>query len=200
MAGLVPGLCCLGFAGAMWSKHQLAAPIHLFDPIASRCLGDFLYLTYHSNLFGVLYFAAVVANGLLGAGFDASLWRLFPLAFAFGTFLTAAYYALDHFNVENYRRKEIHRRAYPHVHLCGHLEHAHALPLVVLYALCGAQHKCSSRELQSSRVCARANHPTATWRPHTPQPSRRRASRRRRRRTRTTSSAVTWHGTSASCT
>ena len=56
--------------------------------------------------------------------------------FAVGSFLTIAYYALDHFNAENFRRKERHRAMYPFVHWCSHLEHGHALPLVVVHAAC----------------------------------------------------------------
>jgi hypothetical protein len=55
------------------------------------------------------------------------------LSFALGTFLTLSYYVLDHNNPENYRRKERCKPMYPYVHWCSHLEHGHALPLLMIY-------------------------------------------------------------------
>ena len=43
------------------------------------------------------------------------------------------YYALDHNNPENRRRKERCKPMYPYVHWCSHLEHGHALPLLMLH-------------------------------------------------------------------
>jgi hypothetical protein len=56
-----------------------------------------------------------------------------PLFFALGTFLSLSYYALDHNNPENRRRKERVKAMYPYVHWCSHLEHGHALPLLLLH-------------------------------------------------------------------
>jgi hypothetical protein len=101
-----------------------------------RYLGDWLYLTFQCNVVGAIYFGATLANAVFDAGIDQWLWYLFPLVFALGTFLTVAYYGLDHFNPENWRRKEEVIGTYPHVHICSHLEHAHALPLVLVFATC----------------------------------------------------------------
>lgn len=81
---------------------------------------------------GVAYYLASVLD-------TDGMWRqplldLFPLMFAIGCFLTLAYYGLDHFNEEAIRQKERCRAEYPYVHLASHLEHGHALPLVLLHA------------------------------------------------------------------
>ena len=148
----------LGFTVALMSCHMLAAPPQLFDPQASKLLGRWLYLTYQSNVLCTLYFSANLVDGVLLDGlyhqqlvmmckptltamhcdsrshFNIDvLMPAVPLCFALGTFLTLSYYALDHSNPENYRRKERCKPMYPYVHWCSHLEHGHALPIVMLH-------------------------------------------------------------------
>lgn len=130
----VAALGLIGFLVALASANMLAAPPQIFDPQASKLLGRWLYLTYQTNIICCTYFAACLADGVLLESVNAqALLRLFPLIFALGSFLTISYYALDHGNPENYRRKERCRPMYPYVHWCSHLEHGHALPLVLLH-------------------------------------------------------------------
>ena len=85
-----------------------------------------------------MYFLASLISIIApSASLVRSVWlvKFFPLVFALGTFLTLAYYALDHFNAENHRRKEKHREKYPYVHVASHLEHGHALPCVLLHSV-----------------------------------------------------------------
>jgi len=125
-----------GFNGALMAGHLLAVPPQLHDPACSQYLGRWLYLTYQSNVIGTAYFALALCDAVLLKGTAALLvFALFPLVFAMGAFLTIAYYALDHFNAENLRRKERHRAQYPYVHWCSHIEHGHALPLLLLHAV-----------------------------------------------------------------
>jgi len=125
-------LCFVGFAVALVSAHTMAVPPHVFAPQPTKYLGRWVYLTYWSNVTGVMYYSASLLD-------TSGKWRqplldLFPLMFAVGCFLTLAYYGLDHFNVEVIRQKERCRSEYPYVHLAAHLEHGHALPLVLLHA------------------------------------------------------------------
>lgn len=135
-APLASSLGLVGYTTAMLAHYFLAVPTHRFDPVASRYLGDVLYLTFHTNFIGTIFMGVAVIDGTLQLGFDRLLWTLLPLPFAMGIFMTLAYYSLDHFNIVNFQRKERHRAAYPHVHICSHLEHAHSAPLVIIYALC----------------------------------------------------------------
>lgn len=130
----VPAVCAIGFAQALFASHWLDAPPLLYDPVCPKHLGRCLYLTYHSNVMGLLYFGAATFEGATGALGPAALLRFFPLVFGAEAFMTIAYFALDHGNPENFRRKERNRKKYPHVHLCSWLQHAHALPLVLLHA------------------------------------------------------------------
>lgn len=137
MASALAGF--VGFNAALLSHHMMAIPTSLFDPQCSKVFGNWLYLTYQSNIMGLVYFALALINSVLSTEEGSSvlteyLIALFPLIFAVGSFLTIAYYALDHFNPENFRRKERYRDIYPYVHWVSHLEHGHALPLVVLHA------------------------------------------------------------------
>lgn len=126
----------VGFNVALLSAHLMQPPPSLFDPQCSKFFGRWLYLTYQSNIMGVLYFSlALVDAVLIGAEGVLTEWltTLFPLMFAEGTFLTLAYYALDHFNPENRRRKDRLQAGYPLIWPASHLEHGHALPLVVMH-------------------------------------------------------------------
>jgi hypothetical protein len=127
----------IGFNVALLAAHLLAAPPQLWDPACNRYLGRWLYLTYQTNVGCAVYFGCALLDMALGGGgaLGAALVALFPLAFALGGFLTVAYYALDHFNPENYARKERVRSQYPYVHWCSHLEHGHGLPLMLLHGL-----------------------------------------------------------------
>ena len=130
-AALVP---FLGFNVAMLACHMAAVPPQLFDPGCTKYFNRWVYLTYQSNVICTIYFGVSLVDDVLGDGaLTPWLLMLFPLIFALGTFLTLAYYALDHFNPENFRRKERHKAQYPYVHWCSHLEHGHALPLVLLH-------------------------------------------------------------------
>ena len=81
-----------------------------------------------------IFFGASLYSALLDApALDAVLVRLFPLAFALGVFLTLAYYALDHFNPESIRRRQLARRKHPYIEYGANIEHGLALPAVVLY-------------------------------------------------------------------
>ena len=131
-ASAFAGFFC--FLVALLSSHLLAAPPALFDPQSSKYLGRWLYLTYQSNMIGLCYFGASLVDSLIGGALSPWLIQCFPLMFAVGTFLTFAYYTLDHFNAENFLRKERCRSRYPYVHWCSHIEHGHALPAVVFHA------------------------------------------------------------------
>ena len=81
-----------------------------------------------------MYFAACIYSAL-GFGLDSVVVQLFPLAFALGSFLTVAYYGLDHFNPENVKRRaHFSVRGYPYIGISAHTQHGLALPLVVLHA------------------------------------------------------------------
>jgi len=113
-----------------WTKSKLR-------PELTRYCGKLIYLTLQTNLIGAVYYTLRVCAVTFGfAGLHQLLVRMFPLIFALGTFLTAAYYGLDHFNPEQVKaRKQIAEEGYPAIHVLCHLEHVLALPVVVVDAL-----------------------------------------------------------------
>jgi len=86
---------------------------------------------FQTNLICAAFYLAVLF------GLKTIAVTLYPLAFALGTFLTVAYYGLDHFNLEQAKRRRAWERLYPWVHFSAHGEHALALPLTLLYACVG---------------------------------------------------------------
>ena len=131
----VDGLGFLGFYTALLSCHMIGAPPSIFHPAATKKLGRWLFLTYQTNVICCVYFATRLFDGIIQGGkWAQTLLQFYPLVFALGSFLTPAYYALDHFNVENRRAKDRCKSMYPWIHVSSHTEHAHGLPLMLLHA------------------------------------------------------------------
>eukprot|EP00938_MAST-03A_sp_MAST-3A-sp1_P002017 g2017.t1 len=83
----------------------------------------------------MLYFACCCLRDTSPV-FKTVAYKGFPLSFGLGTFLTIAYYALDHYNPESIkRRKYWSRHGYPYCGLNGHLVHFGALPLSILHMI-----------------------------------------------------------------
>eukprot|EP01062_Namystynia_karyoxenos_P070200 TRINITY_DN65591_c0_g1_i1.p3 TRINITY_DN65591_c0_g1~~TRINITY_DN65591_c0_g1_i1.p3 ORF type:complete len:249 (+),score=84.91 TRINITY_DN65591_c0_g1_i1:79-747(+) len=134
---VMAGAGLAGFATQLLC-HTLDTPPALVCPEASRYLGRFSFLTFQTNVVCTAYFAAAVRALWGGSELGTHLWlrRLFPMVFGLGSFLTLAYYALDHFNpVSTQRRAHYKQNGYPLIGMAAHGEHCFALPLVVLQAL-----------------------------------------------------------------
>lgn len=134
---LVPALVSFcGFALSIWSDRFLNPPPHLVRPVLTRYLGRYVFLTVQTNLLCCAYcFGCVVAALLAEAPvLDDTIVRAFPCVFMTATFLTPAYYVLDHRNPESRRMRKRMAEEYPHVELAMHLQHAHATPLALLLA------------------------------------------------------------------
>ena len=125
------------------------------DPVPLSIFGHFTFLTTQTNLICMLYFACCCLRDTSPA-FKTVAYKGFPLCFGtlsllllftssthiwktntgLGTFLTIAYYALDHYNPESIkRRKYWTRHGYPYCGLNGHLVHFGALPLSILHMI-----------------------------------------------------------------
>jgi len=127
----------LGYALQLGAGRYLAVPAHIFSPGPSKYLGSFAFLTFHTNVIGLLYFVLCTASAAdaSSAAIDALLMQLFPLIFALGIFLTAAYYALEYPNEQNrMAKRKLFKQGYRHVYLTSHLEHIFAGPLTLVYA------------------------------------------------------------------
>ena len=125
----------IGFAIELASS-KLEPPWQLNKNPALKMLGQFSWLTFQTNCIGTIYFAVAVLSSL-GFGLDAFVIQLYPLVFALGSFLTVSYYALDHFNPENLKRRlHFAQNGFPWIGTSAHTQHALALPLVVMHALC----------------------------------------------------------------
>uniref|UniRef100_A0A7S2W0L7 Uncharacterized protein n=1 Tax=Rhizochromulina marina TaxID=1034831 RepID=A0A7S2W0L7_9STRA len=136
MAPLVPVLVASICAGvqliALAANAFMSVPPSKIFPVQTQYFGRLTFLTVQSNLLMTAYSASLL---LLCFHPDpevgALLLRLFPLHFALGAFLTAAYYLLDHFNEDNVKKRQLWEKDYPFVHLAAHLEHGLALPAVL---------------------------------------------------------------------
>ena len=126
----------LGFVGFAieLASSKLDPHWRLLHNPALKMLGSFSWLTIQTNYICTVYFAACIYSAL-GFGLDSVVIQLFPLVFALGSFLTAAYYLLDHFNPANVKaRAYFSVRGYPYIGLSTHTQHCFALPLVLLHA------------------------------------------------------------------
>jgi len=109
-------------------------------PAQTKYLGRFMFLTFQSNLFLTGYYSLSLASNLLFSSSSSSvvlldklLVALHPMAFGLGTFLTSAYYLLDHFNPEQIERRKQNEKNYPYIQYDAHLEHGLAAPFVMLF-------------------------------------------------------------------
>eukprot|EP01062_Namystynia_karyoxenos_P071521 TRINITY_DN67086_c0_g1_i1.p1 TRINITY_DN67086_c0_g1~~TRINITY_DN67086_c0_g1_i1.p1 ORF type:complete len:254 (+),score=60.77 TRINITY_DN67086_c0_g1_i1:94-762(+) len=124
--------------GIQLVSHYLGVPCEKWAPDLLRYLGRVAYLTYQTNVMGTCYCAAALQQAWLGAAIGDSPWlrRLFPLVFGLSSFVTVAYYALEHFNpvtVQGVRYWEKH--GYPSMRYVAHSKHVFALPVVVVQAV-----------------------------------------------------------------
>jgi len=138
MVPLPVAAVCLGVqVTALLSNMFLAVDPRKFMPLATQYFGRLTFLTVQSNILMTAYYAAVLGAVLSHENTSAQeelLVRLFPLCFSLGTFLTVAYYALDHFNPENVKKRAAFAKTgYPYVEIASHLEHGLALPAVLLF-------------------------------------------------------------------
>jgi len=135
VASLPISACCLiGYGVQLCSGRYI--PGYIFSPGPTRYLGSIVFLTVQTNVIGVLYFSLCMISSPLGsASLDSLLMRLFPLVFALGIFLTAAYYGLEYTNPNNKQAKRaLTAQGYRYVYLSSHLEHGFAGPLTLLFA------------------------------------------------------------------
>ena len=132
MIDIITTLCLLGFVCNIVSGYFLAVPPEKIQPVPTQYLGRLSFLTFQTNVLCAIFYAGVLLD------MEAIATKMYPLAFALGVFLTLAYYGLDHFNLDQVRRRLAWQRDYPWVHASAHGEHASALPLTLLYA-CGAR-------------------------------------------------------------
>ena len=122
-------VCALfGFLFSIYCSYQLCVPPEKIQPVPTQYLGRWSFLTFQTNVICAIFYGGVLAD------MPAIAKHLYPLAFALGVFLTLAYYGLDHFQVDQVRRRRAWQREYPWVHWCAHFEHASALPLSLWYA------------------------------------------------------------------
>eukprot|EP00756_Hemistasia_phaeocysticola_P062674 Hpha_TRINITY_DN6127_c0_g1::TRINITY_DN6127_c0_g1_i1::g.164888::m.164888 len=137
-AAFAAGTGFVGYA-TEWLSANLDLPVKLVIPDAGTYLGRWAFLTHETNVLSTVYFGwCVYETGFreVPNGESTVQRALFPLAFGLGSFLTTAYYALDHFNPVSVERRAHWRvHGYPYCGLAAHLEHCVALPIVVLYAL-----------------------------------------------------------------
>ena len=107
----------------------------LFTPIVTKPFGHLTFLTVQFNILLTVFFLASLCASIFAVpAQDAWLQRFFPLAFALGSFLTFAHYALDQFNAVSVHRRQ-QASHHPFVQWVAHIEHALALPVVVLCAI-----------------------------------------------------------------
>mmetsp|Transcript_38396 Transcript_38396/g.61634 ORF Transcript_38396/g.61634 Transcript_38396/m.61634 type:complete len:228 (-) Transcript_38396:194-877(-) len=140
VVSLPVSVLCLGSqALAMYSIYNFAVPPEKFMPEQTKYLGRFMFLTFQSNLFLTGYYSLSLASNLLSPSsgsidmLDRILVALHPMAFGLGTFLTSAYYLLDHFNPEQVVRRKQNEKNYPYIQYDAHLEHGLAAPFVIFF-------------------------------------------------------------------
>ena len=112
-------------------------------------LGSLTFLTVQSNLICYYYsFMRLLAP-------DGEIVRLlYPLAFALGVILTPLYYGLNHFVAEKIRLDGVWiKKGWVWIPLANHLEHAHALPLMLLDAAGSAHAATTNAEVRCSLRC-----------------------------------------------
>ena len=130
-----PLVAILGFAAfALGVGGQLCVPSPTHN--VAQYTGRLTFLTVQTNWIGTFYFLGVILATIFEVkSLNTVLRRLFPLVFSLGAFLTIAYYALDHFNPKSAKlRQGWFDDGYLYVHWSAHVEHALALPAVLLYA------------------------------------------------------------------
>ena len=128
-------LCLLGFATALFAE-RLSPKTSARDHAVHGRIGLSIYLTVHTNLLNLLYFALRLAAPSVGSpALEAATRHVWPVAFALGCQLTPLYYGLDHFNPAKVRfdREKV-ERGFRWVPLANHLCHAPATPLTLLHA------------------------------------------------------------------
>eukprot|EP01065_Artemidia_motanka_P053613 TRINITY_DN998_c5_g1_i3.p1 TRINITY_DN998_c5_g1~~TRINITY_DN998_c5_g1_i3.p1 ORF type:complete len:219 (+),score=28.71 TRINITY_DN998_c5_g1_i3:224-880(+) len=126
-----------GFATEFVS-HCFEIPATKICPDAAKYFDKGVFLTYQTNLMCCAYYAYAFRQAWMGkpGGHDDVVRKLFPLSFGVGSFVTIAYYALDHWNpVSIQRRRYWEKHGYPSIDLLVHAEHLLALPAVLLQAL-----------------------------------------------------------------
>mmetsp|Transcript_23646 Transcript_23646/g.37209 ORF Transcript_23646/g.37209 Transcript_23646/m.37209 type:complete len:222 (-) Transcript_23646:134-799(-) len=137
--GLVSPLVGLLTAAGQWlavySTYTWGVEPHVLDPVLTKALGRWTFLTYQSNIILTIYFTVSFINSIVSFDLvDCLLVSMFPLVFALGVFLTTAYYALDHFNpLQQKRREHFAKNGYPMIWVDAHLEHCMALPLIIIF-------------------------------------------------------------------
>ena len=134
----IAAVCAAGFLIAILAHVFLVPPPHMKRP-EPMLLGSLTFLTVQSNLICYYYsFMRLLAP-------DGEIVRLlYPLAFALGVILTPLYYGLNHFVAEKIRLDGVWiKKGWVWIPLANHLEHAHALPLMLLDAA-GSAHAATT--------------------------------------------------------
>ena len=113
--------------------HTYAHTHTQVEPVSCSIFGHYTFLTTQTNLICTFYFACCCLKDVSDLARNIT-YDYFALAFGLGTFLTIAYYALDHYNPESIKRRKYWiRHGYPYCGLNGHLVHFGALPLSLLH-------------------------------------------------------------------
>ena len=114
---------------------ELLAP--KVKPVEHKLLAQFgllTYLTVHTNLINVFYFAATVVSPCSPMLRLASSY-IWPMAFASAMQLTPLYYCLDHFQPSNVRwRRDAPKMGFHGVSFAAHASHGLATGLALLHA------------------------------------------------------------------
>ena len=136
---LLAALNAAGFLMAILAHRFLFPPPREKCPTRTALLGSLTFLTVQSNLICYYYsFMRLLAP-------DGEIVRLlYPLAFSLGVILTPLYYGLNHFVAEKIRLDGVWiKKGWVWIPLANHLEHAHALPLMLLDAA-GSAHAATT--------------------------------------------------------
>mmetsp|Transcript_6421 Transcript_6421/g.9841 ORF Transcript_6421/g.9841 Transcript_6421/m.9841 type:complete len:216 (-) Transcript_6421:180-827(-) len=132
---LPPLLCLAGQCTVLYSCFNFGCPPEVLDPVLTKPLGRWTYLTFQSNILLLVFFTVASLAALFPIlSLQWFVASFFPLAFALGVFLTTAYYTLDHFNPEQVKKRaELQKSGYPMLPVAMHLEHGMALPMTTFY-------------------------------------------------------------------
>ena len=126
-------LCLVAFVVELASQLIRPGPTH----VSTKYTGRLTFLTVQTNCIGCLYFLGALVSSCGAKPMRLNFWlrRLFPLMFSLGIFLTVAYYALVHFTPQAKARRQYEiDNGVHYAHLLHHLEHALALPVLIIYA------------------------------------------------------------------
>jgi len=120
---------------ALLGNFNLALPPRINGPKLTAYTGRYTYLTVQTNIILLVYYAVTTMTSILETRvIDGTLIALYPLVFALGSFVTIAYYLLDHWNPEQIKKRITWaKRGYNFLEFDSHLEHGFAFPGVVLY-------------------------------------------------------------------